>query len=349
MTAEGRPRTARLTIGSAVPLDRRGLLTTRPAPGSGGLLKIVEPQGDARLDAAGIVRQRREELAADLYRHGALLLRGFGTADTDAFDEVVRAFSDALLAYEHRSTPRTRIKGGIYTSTEYPPDQVIPLHNELTHTAPRHLWFCCLTPAPVGGATPIADTRALLRLLPTDLAARFARHGILYVRNYHPDIDLPWQEVFGTDSKQDVEAYCTEQDMEWEWVDADHLRTRQLCHAVVTHPVTGTASWFNQAHLFHHTRVGAEGAASLLKMFGKENLPRNTYLGNGQDITDDELATIRAAYDQVLHRFPWQAGDMLLVDNLSCAHGRDTYQGDRRVVVAMTDSVDCRTLTTREI
>ncbi|MBW5480455.1 TauD/TfdA family dioxygenase [Streptomyces bambusae] len=344
MTAEGR-----LNIGSAAPIDRRGLLDTQPAPGSNGLLKIVTPRG-ARLTAAGIVRERREEFAADLHRRGALLLRGFGTADADGFGEVVRAFSGDLLAYDHRSTPRTRVKGGVYTSTEYPPDQVIPLHNELswTHTAPRYLWFCCLRPAPVGGATPIADTRALLRLLPEDLTARFARHGILYVRNYHPDIDLPWQEVFGTDSKRDVEAYCREQDMEWEWVAPDHLRTRQLCHAVVTHPDTGEPSWFNQAHLFHHTRVGAEGAASLLAMFGKENLPRNTYLGNGEDIAEEDLAAIRAAYDQVLFRFPWEAGDMLLVDNLSCAHGRDTYEGPRQVVVAMTDPVDCKAITTRE-
>ncbi|MDH2424453.1 TauD/TfdA family dioxygenase [Sphaerisporangium sp. TRM90804] len=326
------------------------MFTSAVAPDSEGLLTVVQPRA-ARLSAPEMMRARREEFAGELHRRGALLLRGFGVAGPEQFNEVVQAFSADLLEYSHRSTPRTKVSGGVYTSTEYPPDQVIPLHNELswTHHAPRYLWFCCLRPSAAGGATPIADTRRLLRLLPRELVARFARHGVLYVRNYYPDMDLPWQEVFGTDSKAEVETFCRAEGMEWEWVTDDHLRTRQLCHAVVENPDTGELSWFNQAHLFHHTRVGAEGAASLMAMFGKENLPRNTYLGNGEDITAEDLTAIRAAYDQVLYRFAWQAGDVLLVDNLACAHGRDTYEGPRRVVVAMTDSVDCTRITAREL
>lgn len=340
----------RLKIRSAVPLGERNMLSSEVAPDSDGLLKVVHPQG-AQLSAPDIIRERRKEFAADLHRHGALLFRGFGIADPDQFNEAVQAFSGDLLEYSHRSTPRSKIKGGVYTSTEYPPDQVIPLHNELswTHTAPRYLWFCCLQPAARGGSTPIADTRKILELLPDALKRKFARHGIVYVRNYYPDIDLPWQEVFGTDSRSAVEAYCQEQGMEWEWVSEEHLRTRQHCHAVVENPQTGTASWFNQAHLFHYTRVGAEGAEALMAMYGKENLPRNTYFGNGEDISDEDLATIRGAYDQTLYRFSWEAGDMLLVDNLSCAHARDTYEGPRRVIVAMTDSVDCQAISTQEI
>lgn len=129
---------------------------------------------------------------------------------------------------------------------------------------------------------------------------------------------------------------------------SDRLRTRQLCQAVVRHPQTGELSWFNQAHLFHYTRVGEEGAKSLLAMFGKENLPRNTYLGNGDDITDDELAVIRAAYESATYRFRWQQGDILVVDNLACAHARDSYVGERKVVVAMTDTVDCTAIAVRE-
>jgi hypothetical protein len=41
---------------------------------------------------------------------------------------------------------------------------------------------------------------------------------------------------------------------------------------VIRHPDTRELSWFNQAHLFHFSRVGPEGAASLMSMFGKNNL-----------------------------------------------------------------------------
>jgi alpha-ketoglutarate-dependent taurine dioxygenase len=345
MTTRGR-----LTIPTAAPLGERDAVSSAVAKGSDGLLRIIRPRG-TDMDAAEVVRGHRADFARDLHEHGALLLRGFGIVDTDGFDAVVRAFSGDLLEYSHRSTPRTKISGGIYTSTEYPPDQVIPLHNELswTHTAPRYLWFCCLLPAESGGATPIADTRALLDALPPELVEKFARHGIVYVRNYYPDVDLSWQEVFGTDSRDEVERYCLDQRMDWEWVTDEHLRTRQHCHAVIRNPDTGDLSWFNQAHLFHYTRVGADGAAALLDLYGKEDLPRNTYLGNGDDITDADLAAIRDAYDKAMYRFEWEAGDMLLVDNLSVAHARDTYSGPRRVVVAMTDSVDCDTISTGDV
>ena len=33
--------------------------------------------------------------------------------------------------------------------------------------------------------------------------------------------------------------------------------------------------------------------------------------------------------------FPWRDGDVLMLDNLLCAHGREPYAGKRRVLVSM--------------
>jgi hypothetical protein len=37
--------------------------------------------------------------------------------------------------------------------------------------------------------------------------------------------------------------------------------------------------------------------------------------------------------------FPWQKGDILLLDNMLVAHGRAPYAGPRKVVVAMAEPV----------
>jgi alpha-ketoglutarate-dependent taurine dioxygenase len=38
-------------------------------------------------------------------------------------------------------------------------------------------------------------------------------------------------------------------------------------------------------------------------------------------------------------REPWQAGDLMLVDNLRTAHNREPYGGERQVLVGLADPV----------
>ena len=49
---------------------------------------------------------------------------------------------------------------------------------------------------------------------------------------------------------------------------------------------------------------------------------------------------VSQTYEQEKIIFPWQEGDVMLLDNMSVAHGREPYVGEREVIVAMTDVVD---------
>jgi hypothetical protein len=93
--------------------------------------------------------------------------------------------------------------------------------------------------------------------------------------------------------------------------------------------------WFNQAHLFHVSALEPATRTSLLAAVGEKNLPRNVYFGDGSTIPDEQLDMVRRAYDSATTAFPWQAGDVLMLDNRLVAHGRRPFTGDRKVIVAM--------------
>lgn len=247
------------------------------------------------------------------------------------------SFGDPLLSYEFGSTPRSKVEQGVYTSTEYPAHQWIPLHNEQAYTRqwPMRIWFYCQTAASEGGETPIADSREVYRRLDPAIRQRFINKELMYVRNYGNGLDVPWQQVFNTEDPTEVERYCRSQDIAWSWKEDGELRTHQVCQAIATHPRTGDTVWFNQAHLFHVSALEADVRDALLAVVDEEDLPRHVYYGDGSPIEDDILDEIRAVYDSVTVSFPWQQGDVLMLDNMLTAHGRAPFKGPRRVVVAM--------------
>ena len=276
----------------------------------------------------------REFIKQRLQRHGAILFRGFNLSSVDEFELLLRSVAGDLLEYSYRSTPRTQVSGRIYTSTEYPAHQTIPLHNEMSYTRswPMMLGFFCLEVAAAGGETPIADSRKVFSVIDPAVRDRFARKQVMYVRNYGEALDLSWQNVFQTEDRSEVEDYCRSAGIEFEWKSDNELRTRQVCQAVATHPDTGEHVWFNQAHLFHVSSLGEQMRESLLST---EELPRNACYGDGSPIEVAALAEIRSAYERETVVFSWQQRDVLLLDNMLAAHGRRPYRGSRTIVVGM--------------
>jgi len=280
----------------------------------------------------------REWLETQLLQHGGILFRNFQVGIAE-FEQLIQAISGDLLEYSYRSTPRTQVSGNIYTSTEYPAAQFIPLHNEMAYSRnwPMKIWFFCVQAAKQGGATPIADSRKVFDRIDPKIKQRFQQQQVMYVRNYGGNIDLPWQTVFQTADKSEVEKYCRQVGIEFAWGSDDRLRTRQVCQAIATHPKTGETVWFNQAHLFHISSLPPDVQQSLLTAFSEEDLPRNTYYGDGSPIENAVLDAIREIYQQESITFPWQDGDLLMLDNMLAAHGRKPFVGPRKVVVGMAE------------
>jgi len=270
---------------------------------------------------------------------GGLLFRGFPVESVADFEALVRMISPDLASYEFGSTPRSQIHHQIYTSTEYPPHQHIPLHNEQAYTAewPMKIWFYCAQAPSEGGYTPIADSRAVYRHIPVRIRERFTQKGVMYVRNYGNGLDVPWTKVFNTTDREVVERFCRASRIAYEWKPDGELRTRQVCQAVAVHPLTRERVWFNQAHLFHVSNLEPAVREALLSVVDEADLPRQAYYGDGTSIEMDVLDEIRDVYRCHAVQFPWQQGDVMMMDNMLVAHGRTPFQGPRKILVAMAE------------
>ncbi|HEY6802397.1 MAG TPA: TauD/TfdA family dioxygenase [Pyrinomonadaceae bacterium] len=299
---------------------------------------VMEPEVEA-LNLVAWAREARPLIEQQLLKHGGILFRGFKVDGVEGFEQFARAISPDLLDYRERAAPRFEVGNSIFTSTEYPADQHIPLHHEMSysHNWPMKIWFFCAKPAEEGGATPIVNDRLIIDRLDPRIKEKFMEKKVMYVRNYGGGLDLSWENVFQTTDKAVVEEYCRKSLTQFEWRDGNRLRTRQVRQAVATHPVTGETMWFNHAHMFHVSNLEPSLRASLLAEFAEDDLPRNAYYGDGTPFEDSVLEEIRETYRQAAVVFPWQQDDILMLDNILASHGRHPYEGERKILVAMAE------------
>ena len=280
----------------------------------------------------------RAYIEAQLSNHGGLLFRGFCLKDVSDFERFIDAASGGAIEYQERTSPRSRVGGNIYTATDHQADQNIFLHNEQSYNLsfPLRIFFFCVSPAERGGETLLADTRKVYARIDPSIRERFARKGYMYVRNFGQGFGLTWQTAFQTEDRDAVALYCGEHGIEFEWKEGDRLTTRQVRRVEAAHPATGEMVWFNHATFFHVSTLPPDIQRIFLSAFREEDLPNNTYYGDGSPIEPWVMEALRAAYLQELLAVRLESGDVLMLDNMLASHGRAGFSGDRKVVVGMS-------------
>lgn len=272
-----------------------------------------------------------------LVREKAVVLRGFAVTQ-DSYDALADLLLPDRLAYVHGNSPRTKVGRNLYTSTEYPAEYEISMHNEMSYAAfwPSRILFHCAIAAETGGATPVVDGHLWLESLDTEVREAFAG-GVRYTQNLHDGVGFgkSWQATFETDDREVVEEFLTGTGAEHQWLSDGTLRVSLLCRSTLAHPVTGTEVWFNQADQFHPAGLG-EDAAVLAAVVPEDELPQHAVFADGSPIPDAYIRHIQATGMRLAVDVDWQVGDLLLVDNVAVAHGRRSYTGQRRILVAMS-------------
>jgi alpha-ketoglutarate-dependent taurine dioxygenase len=308
---------------------------------------LAEAGGDGPSWAA----EHRDALRALVAEHGSVLVRGLDLRDAAEITAVFRRLATTLMTEREAFARRQLYADGVYSSATWPAKQPMCMHHELSYTleVPSLLLFACLSAPTRGGATAVSDSPTVLNALPAELVARFERDGWLLTRSYNDEIGATVAEAFGTEDRSAVESYCRANAIGFEWQPDGGLRTWQRRGAVVHHPITGQRCWFNQIAFLNEWTIDPEVREYLVDMYGAEGLPFNTHFGNGDPIGEDVVQLLNQVYEENTVREQWQAGDLMLVDNIRTAHSREAYEGPREILVGMADPVRLadRTVTAR--
>ena len=285
------------------------------------------------------VAEHAAELTASWAADGAVLVRGAGVTEPADVRRLAEHLGVAVVADREPFAERADLGAAVYSSVTWPPDQPMCMHHETSYAAqvPSKMLIGCLVPPVEGGATGVADGYRVLSELPADLLAPFAARGWSLERNYSELVGTAWQEAFGTTERAVVEKYCQDNGIRTDWRSDGSLRTRQRRPAIVRHPETGRPCWFNQVAFFNQWTLEEDVREYLLFEFGADALPFNSYYGDGSPIEREVVDTINEVYVAATVREPWQAGDLLLVDNVRMAHNREPFSGRRSMAMVFGD------------
>ncbi|MEW1583180.1 TauD/TfdA family dioxygenase [Streptomyces microflavus] len=312
---------------------------SNPNTASAWAPRIIRP-ADASVSASpeGLAEYLRATDPGDLLvQSRAVVFRGFGVSG-DSYDGVADLLLPDRLAYVHGNSPRTKVGRNLYTSTEYPAEFEISMHNEMSyaHAWPSRILFFCDIAAATGGATPVVDGKLWLDSIDPEVREAF-RAGVRYTQNLHDGMGFgkSWQATFETDDRAEVEAFLNRAEAEWTWLPDGTLRVTQVRQATLKHPVTGTEVWFNQADQWHTAGLG-EDAAALAELMPEEDLPQNAHFADGSPIPAEYITHVQEVGMKVAVDVGWEVGDLLFVDNVAVGHGRRAFTGERRILVAMS-------------
>ncbi len=310
-------------------------------------LPIVLSPVNSDFDIKQWAKNSKSLIRSLVLEYGGVLFRGFDIVGTDNFEQFVStAISSDWGKYQEKATPRSHVKGKVFTATEYLNDRVILPHNENSYVKswPGYIAFYAQVVAETGGETPLIDCREMYKKIPSEILAEFSEKGVEYVRNYGYGMGLPWKEAYAVSDRDEMNHYCAENNISIKWIDDDKIQLRSRRWAVITHPATKEKLWFNHGVFFNMYALEEELKSLFLSCYGEDELPYNTYYGDGSKIEKSTIDTLLKLYETQKIKYPYEENDVLILDNMRVAHGREAFTGERQVYVAMMEQVSYETI-----
>lgn len=307
------------------------------------------------------VKENAMELKTRMEENGAVIFRDFELMKTrEGFEEFYKALEmkvclDPLHSVSARPTVDGVKNSPVYEAVnkESRKNFFIGMHNEFVGTrAPRAAAFVCLKAAEEGGEFLIADGRSIFRDLKSDFVERLYNRSIRYSVMELPFFgwldDVP--EFMQNPLKVGIRGLASAAinskvdfsvDLQWGEGGYDDVRFLQARAPqqppIVIHPVTGDPTWFCNVHS-HSSKLrknreeiyGAERFEDGASQINKSDM----FFGDDGDISDEDLKHMDEVTANNIQYVKMTEGDVVLLDNYKCLHGRNVFDGTRKHGVA---------------
>lgn len=322
--------------------------------------KALNIQGDkdAQLKYA---RDNATEIKTKMVENGAVIFRDFDLMkEQEGFVKFYEAIGmktclDPLHSVSARPTVDGKKGSPVYEAVnkESRKNFFIGMHNEFVGTrAPRAAAFVCFKAAETGGEFLIADGRAIFRDLNPDLVEKLYNRSIRYSVMELPffgwldNVPGPLQDPIKGIIKGLASAAINSKvdfSVDLQWGEAGYDNTKMLQARapkqppIVLHPVTGDPTWFCNVHS-HSSKLrkeregkyGAERFEDGASQINKSDM----FFGDDGDISDEDLKHMDEVTMKNVQFVKMTEGDVVLLDNYSCMHGRNVFDGTRKHGVA---------------
>ena len=282
--------------------------------------------------------------------HGAIRFRGFPLRTTADFQRVIHHYPSGNLTYVAGGAPRSEIAERVFEATQAGKELYLIPHQEMAYLPnfPRMICFFSRKSAWAGGETFLLDFRELEHRLPRRLWDKVKACGVRYERNFRsPDGEVSplrarhhksWPAAFGSNDPKVAEAACRAVGLDPVWQADGSLSTYYTAPGFIDHPLTGQNVWFNHigAQSMSKRILGPERWRAMVEERPPGSfVPNTTLYGDGSEIDQEDLDQLYSIFEALSQALRWQDGDLLLIDNIMTAHGRNPYEGERDLQVAL--------------
>ena len=258
------------------------------------------------------------EVSDALARDGKILVRGRGV-DLAAFQRLVQRFSKAQLSQEAGGF---RDNLGIGVSSVVKGNMALALHMERGYSPhkPELCFFLALASATTGGEMLFGEGEALYAALPAPIREQLAAKRLVYRVQFGPETYLA---RYGTRAQIETQFPALPSIRSFRFLD-DVLEYEHVISALLPGP-RGPAFLNSLVLGWENMRAGKAARVTRGATIEFED---------GAPIDDAFVHQICAAIEPVTERVALAPGDVAIVDNFRCMHGRAAFTGDRKAAAA---------------